>query len=272
MIRDNALPALDNYIDIDPAQAAAFRKNGHTLVKSVLSREEAAAYRPVINEAAYRFNTEKRKMEDRDTYGKAFLQIMNLWELDEQVRKFTLAKRFAGIAAALLGVDNVRLYHDQALYKEAGGGLTPWHQDQYYWPLSTSNTVTMWMPLIDINEEMGMLTFASQSQEEGFVENLAISDASEALLDKHIKDRGYAVCRANTMQAGDATWHYGWTLHNAPGNRSAVTREVMTIIYFADGATVTTPKNEHQEADRQRWLCGTAPGAPAASRLNPLLL
>jgi len=271
-MNDTTLPSLDNFIAIDPLQAEAFRKNGHTLVKGVLSKDEALVYRGVINEAAYKYNTEKRKMEERDTYGKAFLQIMNLWEVDQQVRKFTLAKRFAKIAASLLGVSNVRLYHDQALYKEAGGGLTPWHQDQYYWPLSTSNTITMWMPLIDIDEDMGMLTFASQSHKRGFVENVAISDASEALLEKHIHEQGFAITRAKSMQAGDATWHYGWTLHNAPGNLSAVTREVMTIIYFADGATVTEPKNEHQEADRKRWLAGLAPGAQAASALNPLLL
>ena len=271
-MKDTSLPALSNFIDIDPLQLQDFHKNGHLLLKGVLTQEEAGVYRHVINDAAYKFNTEKRKMEERDTYGKAFLQIMNLWEVDQQVRKFTLAKRFAKIAAALLGVQNVRLYHDQALYKEPGGGFTPWHQDQYYWPLSTTNTVTMWMPLIDINEEMGMLTFASQSHTGGFVENVAISDESEALLEKHIKDKGFAITRAQSMQAGDATWHYGWTLHNAPGNLSKLTREVMTIIYFADGATVTEPKNEHQEADRQRWLGGLQPGAVAASALNPRLL
>ena len=211
-------------------------------------------------------------MEERDTYGKAFLQIMNLWQLDEQVRTFSLAKRFAKIAADLLGVPNVRLYHDQALYKEAGGGLTPWHQDQYYWPLDTSNTVTMWMPLMNIDEAMGMLTFASGSQQAGFVENLAISDESEAMLEKYIKDKAFPITRASTMQAGDATWHYGWTLHNASGNNAAITREVMTIIFFADGATVTEPKNQHQEADRLRWLEGLQPGTLAASALNPLLL
>ena len=98
---------------------------------------------------------------------------------------------FAGIAAELLGVSNVRIYHDQALYKEPGGGFTPWHQDQYYWPLDTNNTVTMWMPLIDIDESMGMLTFASGSHNAGFVENVPISDKSEAILEKFIKDKGY---------------------------------------------------------------------------------
>ena len=267
-----ALPQLDETIQLDPSQITSFRRNGHTLVRGVLRPGEAEAYREAINEAAYKYNTEKRALQERDTYGKAFLQIMNLWEVDEAVKKFTLAKRFAKIAAGLLGVEKVRIYHDQALYKEPGGGFTPWHQDQYYWPLDTNNTVTMWMPLIDIDEDMGMLTFASGSQGAGFVENIAISDESEAVLEKFISDKGFEVSRAKTMQAGDATWHNGWTLHTAPGNKSTtVTREVMTIIYFADGARVTEPQNKHQEADRNKWLGGLQPGEPAASVHNPLV-
>jgi ectoine hydroxylase-related dioxygenase (phytanoyl-CoA dioxygenase family) len=266
------LPSLDKTITIDEQHIKEFRKNGHTITSNVLNREEIEAYREVINNAAYKYNTEKRALEERDTYGKAFLQIMNLWEVDEDVKKFTLAKRFAKIAADLLGVEHVRLYHDQALYKEPGGGFTPWHQDQYYWPLDTTNTITMWMPLIDIDVKMGMLTFASGSHTSGFVENIAISDESEKKLEQHIKEKGFPVSRPDFMNAGDASWHYGWTLHSAPGNAlTDTTREVITIIYFADGAHVTPPKNEHQEADRQRWLGGLTPGTLAASDLNPLV-
>lgn len=272
-MNDVQLPLLSDFIQLDPLQVQDFRHNGHTLVKRVLALDEVTEYRQAINEAAYKANTEKRSLEERDTYGKAFLQIMNLWEVDEKVRQFTLAKRFAKIAADLLGVNNVRIYHDQALYKEPGGGFTPWHQDQYYWPLDTHNTVTMWMPLIDITEDMGMLTFASGSHKEGFAGNFAISDESEVLLEKHIQDKGYTVSRPKTMDAGDATWHYGWTLHAAPGNLSAnITREVMTIIFFADGALVTEPQNEHQKDDRKRWLENIEPGKLAASSLNPLVL
>lgn len=272
-MNDLHLPALDDYIQAAPSVIEEFRTKGHTLIRSVLQPREVSAYRQVINEAAYKFNTEKRKLEERDTYGKAFLQIMNLWEFDDEMKKFTLAKRFAKIAADLLGVENVRIYHDQALYKEPGGGFTPWHQDQYYWPLNTTNTVTMWMPLIDITEEMGMLTFASKSHQSGFVENVAISDESEAVLEKHISDKGFDISRAKAMQAGDATWHYGWTLHNAPGNKSKdITREVMTIIFFADGARITEPQNKHQENDRQRWLGSLHAGSLAASDLNPPVL
>lgn len=267
------LPSLDETVQIGQSQIQEFRKNGHTLIRSVLQPGEVPPYRRAINAAAYQFNTENRALEDRDTYGKAFLQIMNLWEVDPDVRKFTLARRFAKIAADLLGVRNVRIYHDQALYKEPGGGFTPWHQDQYYWPLSSNDTVTMWMPLIDISGDMGMLTFASGSHHSGFVENVAISDESEALLEKFITDKGYPVSRPEYMNAGDATWHYGWTLHNAGGNQSTdITREVMTIIFMADGMTVTEPQNKHQEDDRRRWLCSLTPGNQAASRLNPLVL
>lgn len=266
------LPGLQEIISISPEQVNSFKNDGHTLVKGVLRADEIPAYRKAINDAAYHHNTETKSLEERDTYGKAFLQIMNLWEVDEKVKHFTLAKRFARIAADLLGVSNVRIYHDQALYKEPGGGFTPWHQDQYYWPLNTNNTVTMWMPLIDIDESMGMLTFASGSHNAGFVENVAISDKSEAILEKFIKDKGFEITCAKSMKAGDATWHYGWTLHSAPGNKSNVTREVMTVIYFADGASVAVPQNEHQENDRACWLGGLEPGEMAASTHNPLVL
>ena len=135
-----------------------FQRQGHILLRGVASQEEVAAYRSVILAARERFGAERTPLENRDTYGKAFLKGMNLWPKDEGVRRFVLAPRFGGIAAELLGVAGVRIYHDQALLKEPGGGITPWHQDQHYWPLDTDNTITMWMPLVDIDVDMGMLT------------------------------------------------------------------------------------------------------------------
>lgn len=265
------LPLLDKANPLATDIVNSFRQQGHVLTKELLVREEVDIYRHIINEATYAHNTEKRLLAERDTYGKAFLQIMNLWQVDVKVRQFTLAKRFAKVAAGLLGVDHVRIYHDQALYKEPQGGHTPWHQDQYYWPLDTLNTVTMWMPLVDITEEMGMLTFASGSHKKGVIENIAISDTSEELLNQYILNQAYCIHREKFLQAGDATWHYGTTLHHAPGNQSAITREVMTVIYFADGAKITEPINPHQEDDRRTWLGDLPIGSLANSELNPIV-
>jgi hypothetical protein len=266
-----ALPNLSSSYLLTPAQIAEYRQDGHVLLRGVCSPMEIAAYEPAIVSAADRYNLETRPLEERDTYGKAFLQIMNLWVKDAAVRRFSLAKRFGKIAADLMGVDGVRVYHDQALFKEPGGGHTPWHQDQGYWPLDTDNTITLWMPLVNIPAEVGSMTFGSGSHALGWVGDLPISDNSEEALAQYIAQRGIALKSHGAMMAGDATFHAGWTLHRAPGNPTPNMREVMTVIYYADGTRVAEPQNANQERDRQGWLLGIAPGTAAASDLNPLI-
>lgn len=266
------LPGLDDPKTVPGANVSEFLEKGHTLVEHILSSDEIAAYRPVIVTAADKYNTEKRKMADRDTYGRAFLQIMNLWRNDEAVKKFVLSKRLGKIAADLLGVENVRLYHDQALFKEPGAGPTPWHQDQYYWPIDNNNTITMWMPLIDIDVDMGMLTFASGSFKKGAIFDFEISDESETAFNDYVTNNKFPISRAKTMKAGDATFHRGFTIHNAPGNNSNQMRQVMTIIYLADGSKVSQPKNNWQKNDQAKWLMGKPVGELIDSELNPRIL
>jgi ectoine hydroxylase-related dioxygenase (phytanoyl-CoA dioxygenase family) len=254
-----------------PEQIAQYRRDGHVLLRGVASREEAAAYEPVISRAVEQFNTEFRPMAERDTYGKAFLQVMNLWVRDEAVRRYVMARRFARIAADLMGVRGVRIYHDQALYKEPGGGHTPWHQDEYYWPLDTDNTLTLWMPLEDITADMGTMTFASRSGENGYLSKIPISDESERYFQRYVDEMGYPLATNGDMAAGDASFHSGWVLHSALGNDTEMMRKVMTVIYFADGARVTEPDNPNRANDLERWLPGMRPGDLAASRLNPLV-
>ncbi len=69
------LPELTQNFTITKEQQADYQANGHILLRNILNKDEVSHYHDVIVEAADRFNTEKRKMEDRDTYGKAFLQI-----------------------------------------------------------------------------------------------------------------------------------------------------------------------------------------------------
>ena len=266
------LPPLDSEYNLSQAQLDEYAENGHILLRGVCSPDEIAVYRDAIVSAAMAHNRETRPMEERDTYGKAFLQVMNLWSIDETVKHFTLSKRFAGIAKQLMQADGVRLYHDQALFKEPGGGHTPWHQDQFYWPLGSDHTVTFWMPLVDVSEIMGSMTFASGSQREGFVAlGEQISDQSEAFFDNHVLAKGYELKTAGAMSAGDATFHSGWTLHRAPGNVTEQVREVMTVIYYPDGTRVIEPQNDFQKADLATWLDGLPAGELANGKLNPKL-
>lgn len=266
------MPELGSDYDLTLAQVEELRRDGHVLMRGVCSPAEIGAYRDAIGEAAQRYNTETRSLEARDAYGKAFLQIMNLWTLDEAVKRFTMARRFAKIAADLMGVEGVRIYHDQALFKEPGGGPTPWHQDQYYWPLDTDNTITMWMPLVDVPLEVGSMVFGTGTQRMGYLGELKISEESDSVFEAMIKEKNITLKNYGALQAGDATWHYGWTLHSAPGNPTPRMREVMTIIYVADGTRVTDPEgNSNRQDDIERWMPGLVPGDLVNTPLNPLV-
>ena len=270
MSNQSQAPSLSSSYPLTPEQIASYQQDGHVLLRGVCSPGEVEFFRPVFKAIVDAKSADAPPLEQRDTYGKAFLQIMNLWTEDERARAFTLSRRFGEIAARLMQASGARVYHDQALYKEGGGGHTPWHQDQFYWPLDGVPTVTMWMPLVDCPVEMGALTFASGSQKDGFLGHIAISDESEETFNKHVEQKGYPVVN-QAMQAGDATFHSGWTLHCAPGNQTSQTREVMTVIYFAEGARISTPDNYNRQADMETWFPNLGPGDLAASPINPLV-
>ncbi|MBM4242805.1 MAG: phytanoyl-CoA dioxygenase family protein [Deltaproteobacteria bacterium] len=267
----DALPALDERATLTTDAAASYRRDGFAVVRGLATPDEIACFRPAIVATAHARNFETRPLAERGTYGRAFLQTPNLWQHDDTVRHFVFARRFARVAAELMGVRGVRLYHDQALFKEPHGGLTPWHQDQIYWPLATTHTITMWMPLVDLDADMGIMHFARGSHAGGALTDLPIGRASQDALSRVVAERGFAVDGPASTRAGDATFHAGWTLHGAPPNSTERTREVMTVIYYADGTRVGGSGDPTRVFDLAAWLPGCREGDVAASAINPLL-
>jgi ectoine hydroxylase-related dioxygenase (phytanoyl-CoA dioxygenase family) len=254
-----------------PEAVTEFAERGHAVVRGLASADEVEAHRSAVVQAATDHAWNRHiPPADRDTYSRAFLQATNLWQVDETVRRFVHAPRFARVAAELLGVDGVRLYHDQALVKEAHGGATPWHQDQGYWPLDTDRTITMWMPLVDLPPEVGSMTFARGSHRLGDLRGPAISDDSQVTFAQLVVERGLELDTHGPLAAGDATFHAGWTLHSAGPNPTEEDRPVMTVIYVADGTRLTVPTPQ-QELDLRLWAPGATPGDPLATEINPLL-
>ena len=180
---------LDSHYPLSADQVERFRRDGYIKLKQVLSPEVLAHYGAIITTEVHRLNTMHIPIEQRDTYNKAFLQVGNIWTKNATVKEFCWGQRLARLAAELLGVRGVRMYHDQALYKEPGGGVTPWHADQYYWPLSNANTVTAWIPLQAVPMEMGPLAFARGSHHFESGRELAISDESEIVTPPTLKPK-----------------------------------------------------------------------------------
>lgn len=245
-------------------------QDGHVLVRGIATAEDVNSYRPVIAATVDEVARHQDRQNRIDDYSKLFTQVTNVWRLSDAARRIVFSRHFAGVAAQLLGTPSVRLYHDQALFKPPGAGRTPWHQDRYYWPLDTDLTVTMWLPLTDVTEDMGPMMFASGSHRAANLGDLAISDDTDRRLSALIADRGWSVW-SEPLQAGDATFHAGGTLHSAGANRSQRVREVLTVIYYAAGTRVAEPANENQRVDLEVFLPGAQPGDEAASEMNPVL-
>ena len=255
---------------ITAAQVEQYKRDGHVLLKNVATKAMIDEYRPHVLEVVDELTQEGDSQGRISDYGKMFRQVTNVWRKNEAVKRFVMAERFARIAAELMGVSGVRLYHDQALIKEPGGKPTPWHQDFYYWALDTEHTITMWMPLVDVTREMGSMSFVKASHREKAFKQLPISETSQMYFEQVIRDQNSEV-HSYALKAGDATFHSGRTLHSAHANSSSARREVMTIIYYADGARIMEPDNQHRKVDMEVFHPGQRPGELAASELNPLL-
>ena len=260
----NAVPAISESVVV------AYQRDGFVRIKALLHPELLEYFGPQISAEVVKRNTQTEPLDQRDTYHKAFLQITNLWRTNDAAKEFVFGKRLASAAARLLGVERVRLYHDQALYKEPGGGMTPWHCDQFYWPLDSDRTITAWVPLQATPILMGPIAFAAGSHSMTFGRDLEISDESERSLRDAITKKRYREDVA-PFEFGDVSFHSGWTFHHTGPNCTDRPRAVMTVIYMADGIRLSEPTRKQHYADWEAFMPGVKPGEVVCSELNPIL-
>jgi ectoine hydroxylase-related dioxygenase (phytanoyl-CoA dioxygenase family) len=247
-----------------------YQKNRYIKLKEVLNQETVDFFNKAITKQVNIMNQEQTALEERTTYGKAFLQLFNLWLENEVVKELIFSKRIAKIASDLMQVNGVRLYHDQALYKEAGGGITPWHADQYYWPLETDKTVTAWIPLQATPLEMGPLEFSAGSHTIVEGRELEIGDESEELIQKKLRVTDFEHV-IEPFDVGEISFHSGWVFHRAGANITNEMRKVMTIIYMDQDMRLKNPENNNQIHDWNTWCPGAKIGEIIDSPINPVL-
>ena len=269
-IASNVTAILEEPFPLSTEQINFFRQNGFVKLKNVLSADAVTYLNTTISKEVKRLNTQHLPLEERDTYGKAFLQIMNIWTKSESVKEIVFSKRFAKIATDLLDVSGVRLYHDQALYKEPGGGITPWHADQYYWPLANDSTVTVWIPLQETPLGMGPIEFSSQSYKLTKGRDKEIGDESQQVLKETLASEGFEHV-IEPFEIGEVSFHRGWLFHRAGANNTNKMRGVMTMIYMDKNMVLKKPENKNQLVDWETWCPGAEIGKQIDTPINPVL-
>ena len=226
-----------------------FQHDGFVVVPDLLTAAELAEFGPAVDEGvARRSRHDSRALEEKSRYEQSFIQCQNLWEDCPGVRPLTFHAAIGETAARLLGVPAIRIWHDQALYKEAGGRQTDAHQDQPYWPIAEADTITAWIPLDGSTLENGAMGYLPGSHLIGlrkFV-NIFTGEPEDILSGEELRDVEPIFVE---VPAGSVAFHHGLTFHVAKSNQTPQTRRVHTAIYFADGST-RGAKFPHPAVDR----------------------
>ncbi|XOV86825.1 MAG: phytanoyl-CoA dioxygenase family protein [Pseudomonadota bacterium] len=251
---------------IDDSLVARFQQDGYVVIPDLLTADELDHYEAEVTAAvSSRKQFDRRSLAEKSTYEQSFIQCMNLWEDFPGVRPLTFHPRIAEAAALLLGVPRVRLWHDQALFKEPGGRVTDPHQDLPYWAMAETDALTAWIPLGGATRENGCLGYVPGSHRLGIRQLVDIFRGSE----QELAEQAEALLVADPVfvevPRGAVAFHHGLTAHQAMPNTTARTRAVHTMIFFRDGMT-RHATNAHYCVDR----AGIKPGEVIKSAATPI--
>lgn len=227
---------------LDPVLVAEFGANGYVVTPELLSIEALDTTGAAVDQAvAERTADDDRELGDKSPYEQSFIQCMRLWETNPDVRPLTFDPALAQAAAELLGVASVRLWQDQALYKEPGGRITDAHQDAPFWPVGNAPMVTAWIPLDGSTIDNGAMSYVPGSHKSGPLQMVNLTRTTDAY--DILSDPALDGATPITVEAakGSVVWHHGFTVHMANPNTTVSVRRVFTVVFLADGYPRTKP-------------------------------
>ena len=258
---------------IEQKKIDEYKQEGFVKLENIIGGRALEYYRELIGFAVgHVFKDDNRPLSDKPVYERSFLQAFNLWLAYPAVKNFVFSTRFAQLARDLMRVDGVRLWFDQALYKQPGGRITDYHQDAGLWPVyPPQKTTTLWLALVDVSQEKGCMSFAKGShllsQETEFID---IFNAQEELeLGENMQKLDWEWA---PLASGDCTFHSGLTYHRAAGNSTNMMREAMTIVYMAHDAIYDFPESNPKADRHAKATSGLKRGEVIDSPLTPRLL
>ena len=116
------------------------------------------------------------------------------------------------------------------------GGITPPHQDGFYFMRQPNEALTMWLALDKVDDENGCIRYLPGSHKEGFrphkrQDRTGFSQGVTDYGDEEL-EREHAV----HASPGDVLIHHAMIVHRADPNPSDRTRRAMGLIYYARSA------------------------------------
>lgn len=220
---------------------ADYHAQGAVLLKGIFN-DWVDALRVGI-EKAIANPSEREKSYEKTAERAGFYNDFCNWQRFAELRDFIENSPAAEAAARLMQSQTARIFHDHILVKEPGATtVTPWHQDQPFYPVEGEQSVSFWTPL-DAVDRPRCVEFVKGSHRWGKSykpqrfngQDLFENDPHEALPDIHsLPDLALL---GWTLEPGDAIAFHFRTIHSAPANPSKTRRRVISTRWVGDDAT-----------------------------------
>lgn len=201
---------------------------------------------------------------DGDVLRKNDYASLRVEELALLVRQSVIA----GCAARLAGAEEIRLWHDQLLYKPSGSarqGNVGWHTDRHYWQsCSSQEMLTAWVPFHDITYAHGPLMFAAGSHRWNEQADLSFFDQDLSAIDRYAAEHDLRIVTA-TLGRGQVSFHHCKTLHGSGPNHSGEPRRSIAIhLQPGDNHHITASSSDGTIAthDNDRLVAPRPDGTP----------
>lgn len=237
-------------------QIAFYRENGFLVIEEFLSASELAHWQQVTQEAVDQ-RMDGVTLNRDDYYSQVFTQCLKLAETHPGMRELMHDPHLGQMAATLAGVDGIRIWHDQALFKPPFGNPTAWHLDNPYWSFSSCDSLSIWVALDDATRDNGCLYYLPGTQKTASWDNVGIGHNQASLFNLYPQWREIESIGC-PCPAGSAVFHNGLTAHGAGANMTNKPRRAMTCAYMPDGCTFNGTRNVLPEDYFQRLTVGDA--------------
>lgn len=181
-----------------------------------------------------------------------------------EIHEFVRHPKILGVCADLIGPD-VRMYHDQAVYKMTEKPRRfPWHQDNGYLYVEPQHYLTCWIALTDATIDNGCPQVAPGLHKNGTMSHYLVPDLGFECFEEPPAEPMIA-----EVKAGGAVFFSSLTPHLTGPNSTSSTRKAYIVQYASSTARVMEgdpakgpAPSSHCIADEPRGLAVLAGGIP----------
>ncbi len=252
----------------------AFDEKGYWIGPKIFEQDELdrlAAAQDAVNAGVYETGTAPADVYWRPGDNERCLRkIDNAHLANRTIRTYVTHPTLGQVAAQLLGVDTIRLWHDQLLYKPPGGtsaGCVPWHQDYNFWKCADSpDLITAWIPLHDVDAGIGTMQVVPGSHRWGWHEVYSTGreqvdlEAHRQRIERHLPaGASFSVVPLN-LNAGQVSFHHCLTLHSSgPNLADRPRRSVVAHLQAGRCRWRSAPRSDRHLCARQMKSMGKQP-------------